>query len=99
MRTISIRLDDHTDALLTEHCQRNGLTQTSAIKSAIEQMAGLQKPSPAQLAAELGLIGGFQSTEGDLSVHHSQRAKERLRAKRASDSVPATPSRRRGSTN
>ncbi len=99
MRTISIRLDDHTDALLTEHCRRHGLTQTSAIKNAIEQMAGLQKPSPAQLAAELGLIGGFQSTEGDLSVHHSLRAEERLRAKRASDSVPVTPNRRSGSTN
>jgi hypothetical protein len=98
MRTISIRLDDHTDALLTEHCQRNGLTQTRAIKSAIEQMAGQQKSSPAQLAAELGLIGGFPSTEGDLAAHHAQRAKERLRAKRASDSVPATPSRRRRST-
>lgn len=96
---ISIRVDDHTDALLTEHCQRNGLTQTGVIKSAIAQMAGQQKPSPAQLAAELGLIGGggFQSTEGDLSVHHSQRAKERLRAKRASDSVPLTPNRRRRS--
>jgi hypothetical protein len=35
----------------------------SSITHAIEQMAGQQKPSPAQLAAELGLIGGFQSTE------------------------------------
>jgi hypothetical protein len=70
----------------------------SSITHAIEQMAGQQKPSPAQLAAELGLIGGFQSTEGDLSVHHSQRAKERLRAKRTSDSVPPTPNRRRRST-
>lgn len=89
MRTISIRLDDHTDAVLTEHCQRNGLTQTDAIKTAIEQLAGQHKPTPAELAAELGLIGGFRSTEGDLAANHSQRVKERLRAKRIRDSVPA----------
>lgn len=89
MRTISIRLDDHTDAVLTEHCQRNGLTQTDAIKTAIEQLAGQHKQTPAELAAELGLIGGFRSTEGDLAANHSQRVKERLRAKRIRDSVPA----------
>ncbi len=88
MRTISIRLDDHTDAVLTEHCQRNGLTQTNAIKAAIEQLAGQLKPTPAELAAELGLIGGFRSIEGDLAANHSQRVKERLRAKRSRDSVP-----------
>ena len=91
MRTISIRLDDHTDAVLTEHCQRNGLTQTDAIKTAIEQMADQHRPTPAELAAELGLIGGFRSAEGDLAANHSQRVKERLRAKRARESVPLPP--------
>lgn len=88
MRTISVRLDDHTDAVLTEHCQRHGLTQTGAIKEAIEQLAGLQRPTPAELAAELGLIGGFRSAEGDLAQNHAQRVKERLRAKRARESMP-----------
>ena len=90
MRTISIRLDDHADAVLTEHCQRHGLTQTDAIKNAIEQLAGQHKPTPAQLAAELGLIGGFRSAEGDLAANHAQRVKERLSAKRARDSMPLT---------
>ena len=105
MRTISIRLDDHTDAVLTEHCQRHGLTQTDAIKAAIAQLAGQHKPTPAELAAELGLIGGFRSTEGDLAQNHSQRVKERLRAKRARESMPpsapaaaSTPRRRRAVT-
>ena len=89
MRTISIRLDDHTDAVLTAHCQRHGLTQTDAIKAAIELLAGRHKPTPAELAAELGLIGGFRSTEGDLARGHSQRVKERLRAKRTRESVPS----------
>lgn len=90
MRTISVRLDDHTDAVLAELCQRNGVTQTDAIKSAIEQMAGRERPTPAQLAAELGLIGGFRSSERDLAANHSQRVKERLRAKAARDSMPRT---------
>ncbi len=90
MRTISIRLDDHTDAVLTEHCRRNGLTQTDAIKTAIEQLADRHKPTPAELAAQLGLIGGFRSSEGDLAINHSQHVKERLRAKLTRESVPAT---------
>lgn len=105
MRTISIRLDDHTDAVLTEHCRRHGLTQTDAIKTAIEQLAGQHRPTPAELAAELGLIGGFRSAEGDLAQNHSQRVKERLRAKRAAESMPAptltaagAPRRRRAAT-
>jgi len=75
--------------MLTEHCQRHGLTQTGAIKAAIEQLAGRHKPTPAELAAELGLIGGFSSSEGDLAQNHSQRVKERLRAKRERDALPA----------
>lgn len=92
MRTISIRLDDHTDAVLTEHCQRHGLTQTDAVKAAIGQLAGQDKPTPAALAAELGLIGGFRSRQGDLAQNHSQRVKEKLRAKRAREAMPL-PSR------
>lgn len=88
MRTISIRLDDQSDAVLTAHCQRHGLTQTDAIKAAIEQLAAHAKPTPAELAAELGLIGGFSSAEGDLALNHSQRVKERLRAKRTVEATP-----------
>ena len=88
MRTISIRLDDHTDSLLSAVCQRHGLTQTGAIKAAIEHLAGRHKPTPAELAAELGLIGGFKSTEGDLAQNHSRRVKIKLRAKRSRESLP-----------
>lgn len=89
MRTISIRLDDRTDAVLTAFCERHGLTQTSALKAAIEHLAEQQRPTPAELAAQLGLIGAFRSDEADLALNHSQRVKERLRAKRARDSMPA----------
>ena len=89
MRTISIRLDDHTDAVLVTYCERHGLTQTNAVKAAIEQLAEAHRPTPAELAERLGLIGGFRSREGDLAENHSQRVKERLRAKRARESKPA----------
>ena len=86
MRTISIRLDNHTDAVLTAYCERHGLTQTGALKAAIEHLAGVHRPTPAELAAQFGLIGGFRSAEGDLGESHSQRVKERLHAKRNRES-------------
>jgi hypothetical protein len=85
MRTISLRLDDRTDAVLTAYCERHGLTQTGALKAAIEHLAGARRPTPAELASELGLIGAFHSAEGDLGARHSARLKERLRAKQKRD--------------
>jgi hypothetical protein len=89
MRTISIRLDDRTDAALASYCERHGLTQTKAVKAAIEHLADSHRPTPAELAQQLGLIGAFRSSEGDLAQNHSQRIKERLRARRARDTTPA----------
>ena len=88
MRTISVRLDDDTDAALVSYCQRHGVTQTDAVKIAVGQLAEQGRISPAELAAELGLIGGFRSAAGDLATNHSQRIKESLRAKRRRDSIP-----------
>ena len=87
MRTISIRLDDRTDALFREFCERLGLSQTDALKAAIEHLAEQTQPSPAELAGQLGLIGAFRSGEADLAANHSQRVKQRLRAKLQSDSL------------
>ena len=83
MRTISIRLDDRTDALFRAFCERHGVSQTNALKAAIEQLSEQHKASPAELAAQIGLIGGFRSGEGDLGAKHSERAKQRLRDKQA----------------
>jgi hypothetical protein len=88
VRTISIRLDDHTDAVLATYCERHGVTQTNAVKDAIEQLAKAHRPTPAEIAERLGLIGAFRSREGDLAANHSLRVKEQLRAKRARDSLP-----------
>lgn len=89
MRTISFRLDDRTDNLLDAYCRRHGVTQTDALKAAIEHLAGVHRPKPAELAAQLGLIGGFRSAEGDLGQRHSDHVKQRLRAKRQGESLPA----------
>ena len=89
MRTISIRLDDHTDAVLTAYCERHGLTQTGALKAAIEHLAEARRPTPAELAVQFGLVGGFRSGDGSLAQNHSRHLKERLRAKRESDSIAA----------
>lgn len=77
MRTISIRLDERTDAVLRTLCERLGVGQAAAIKAAIEQLAAQYKPSPAKLAAQLGLIGAFRSGDSDLATNHSQRLKKR----------------------
>lgn len=87
MRTISIRLDDRTDALFRLFCERLGVSQTDALKAAIEHLADQQRPSPAELAAQLGLIGSFKSGQGHLAEDHSHAVKRRLRAKLASDSA------------
>ena len=92
MRTISVRLDDRTDALLAAICKRDSVTQTGALKAAITQLAYTPPATPAELAVAAGLIGAFRSDEGDLAVNHSQRVKERLRAKRLRDAMPDPPS-------
>ena len=75
--------------MLATYCERHGLTQTNAVKAAIEHLAEAHRPTPAELAERLGLIGGFHSSEGDLAINHSQRVKERLRAKLVRESAPA----------
>ena len=95
MRTISVRLDEPTDVALTAYRKRHGLTQTDALKAAIKNLTQSRRASPAELAAQFGLIGGFSSVEGDLAENHSLRLKVRLRAKLDSESVPALPVARR----
>ena len=83
MRTLSVRLDDQTDALLRTFCARTGMNQTDVIKSGIVTLTQqtAQAASPAQLAESLGLIGCFASGEGntsDLGRNHAQRLREKL---------------------
>ncbi|MCX5948713.1 MAG: hypothetical protein NTY67_11190 [Cyanobacteria bacterium] len=60
MRTISVRLDDGSEARLDSLCQSLGLSQTEVVKAGLESLQR-QSASPASLAERLGLIGGFSS--------------------------------------
>ena len=64
MRTVSIRLDEATDARLRQIRARTGHSQTEAIKAAIAAFAEREEPAPAQSAAALDLIGCFDSGDG-----------------------------------
>ncbi|HUG26038.1 hypothetical protein [Piscinibacter sp.] len=76
--------------MLAAICERRGLTQTDAVKAAIEEVANAVRPTPAELATRLGLVGAFHSGVGDLGEQHSLRLKQRLRATLRQDSaIPA----------
>jgi hypothetical protein len=91
MRTISVRLDDRTDAALRAFCDQHGLSQADALKVAIEHLAERHKPSPAELAGQLGLIGAFRSGAGDLAADHSRRLKRKLRVQLQIDAPGQRP--------
>lgn len=80
MRTLSVRLDDQTDALLRAFCARTGQTQSDAVKAGIATLA-VQLASPAKLAENLGLVGCFDSGVDDLGRNHSHHLREKLAAK------------------
>jgi hypothetical protein len=88
MRTISIRLDEQTDALLQMYCGLTGMSQTEVISAGIARMT-TETPSSVALAEQLGLIGCFDGASGDLGRNHAQRVREKLvkkqRAKRSPD--------------
>ena len=64
MRTISVRLDDGSEARLDNLCQTLGLTQSEVVKAGLALLQQ-QSTSPAALAERLGLIGSFSSATSD----------------------------------
>lgn len=79
MRTVSIRLDDQSDALLRAYCALQGVSQTDALREAIRHLPEPGRRSPVELARELDLIGAFDSGRGDLGREHSARVKDKLK--------------------
>ena len=55
MRTISVRLDDASEATLEHLRQTLGLSQTEVVKAGLELLQH-QRQSPAALSASLGLV-------------------------------------------
>lgn len=60
MRTISVRLDDGSEARLNNLCQNLGLSQSEVVKAGIALLQQ-QSTSPAALAERLGLVASFSS--------------------------------------
>jgi hypothetical protein len=81
MRTLSVRLDDHTDSLLRAYCARTGMSQTEAVKEGIVLLSQRPGPRPAELAESMGLVGAFDSGVGDLGREHSRHLKDELAAR------------------
>ena len=67
MRTISVRLDDSSEARLDSLCQALGLSQSGVVKAGLELLQR-QSASPAALADRLGLIGSFSSGGPDGAI-------------------------------
>lgn len=83
MRTISVRLDDASEAALAHLCQALGLSQTDVVKAGL-QLLQQQRQSPAALAESLGLVGCYASADasGQPSAggrDHSSALKQKLR--------------------
>jgi hypothetical protein len=85
MRTISVRLDDASEARLDQLCHTLGLTQTEVVKAGLDLLQS-QTLSPAQLADRLGLVGCFASAPaGEISStarDHSEQLRQKLSQQR-----------------
>lgn len=64
MRTISVRLDDVSEARLDNLCQALGLSQSEVFKAGLALLQQ-QSTSPAALAERFGLVGSFSSNTPD----------------------------------
>lgn len=82
MKVLSVRLTDSDQAVLERVSAATGKSQSNVIKDALHLYAG-QAPSksPAELAREFGLIGGFAGPV-DLAENAKRYLRKRIRAKR-----------------
>jgi Arc/MetJ-type ribon-helix-helix transcriptional regulator len=85
MRTISVRLDDASEARLDQLCRTLGLTQTEVVKAGLDLLQS-QTLTPAQLADRLDLVGCYASAPaGEVSStgrDHSARLRQKLQEQR-----------------
>ena len=72
MRTISVRLDDGSEARLDSLCQTLGLSQTEVVKAGLDLLQQ-HSTSPAALAECLGLIGSFSSAAQESGLNAAVR--------------------------
>ena len=83
MRTISVRLDDGSEARLDNLCLTLGLSQSEVVKAGLALLQQ-HSTSPAALAERLGLVGSFSSAATDngttsLGKDHAALLRQKLR--------------------
>lgn len=82
MPTITIRLDDETDARLKRRLARSGETLSQFVRSAVIGKLGATPAHETPYESWLRLSTGLVDTgETDLSTTYKERIKEKLRAK------------------
>jgi Arc/MetJ-type ribon-helix-helix transcriptional regulator len=79
MRTISVRLDDASEATLEHLCQALGLSQTDVVKAGLDLLQG-QRQTPEALARSLGLVGCFAQDAQVAPAEPVPRARQHSRA-------------------
>ena len=90
-------VEGHQEAVLTRDFKKTVVERARrepafarSLRTEAAALVRSAEPEAARLAAELGLIGGFRSVEGDLAQNHSSRVKARLRAKHEAASGPVS---------
>ena len=82
MKVLSVRLTDSDQAVLDKVAAATGKSQSDVIKAALHLYAERVPPkTPAELARELGLVGGFAGP-ADLAENARRYLRKRIRAKR-----------------
>ncbi|MCP9927873.1 hypothetical protein [Cyanobium sp. CH-040] len=94
MRTISVRLDDASEATLEHLCRSLGLSQTDVVKAGLHLLQS-QRQTPEALARSLALVGCFSQDGGAETVlqarHHSDAVKEKLRQRQRRQRLLPSP--------
>jgi Arc/MetJ-type ribon-helix-helix transcriptional regulator len=79
--TISVRLDEPTEARLRRLLEEQGGSVSAFVRAAILEKLEREGKKPTPYALGKHLFGQFKSGKGDLAENHSKYFKEAMRAK------------------
>jgi len=79
--TVTVRLDEETEAKLRRLLEQNGGSLSAFVRAAIAEKLEreVKKPTPYELGKHL--FGRYGSGLGDLASNHKKHFKEKMRAK------------------
>jgi Arc/MetJ-type ribon-helix-helix transcriptional regulator len=79
--TVSVRLDEDTEAKLRRLLEDKGGTLSAFVRAAIEEKLEREANKPTPYEAGKHLFGRYGSGIGDLAENHKKYFKEKMRAK------------------